>query len=41
MSYDTKIANEGVRSWDKQTNKQTNKQYLKLQPEKRGSQIIR
>ena len=23
MSYDTKIANEGVRSWDKQTNKQT------------------
>ena len=37
MSYDTKIANEGVRSWDKQTNKQ----YLKLQPEKRGSQIIR
>ena len=20
MSYDTKIANEGVRSWDKQTN---------------------
>ena len=24
MSYDTKIANEGVRSWDKQTNKQTN-----------------
>ena len=37
MSYDTKIANEGVSSWDKQTNKQ----YFKLQPEKRGSQIIR